>query len=89
MWALLRRNPQGWMYAGMFAGARKGPGHFWEKEWGGITAQKYIFYFLPLVRGFFNENQPHLTTFQQDNAPSHRANATKEALQEIGIPLMP
>lgn len=87
-WALLRRNPQGWMFASMFAGARKGPGHFWEKEWGGITVHKYIFYFLPLVRFFFNENQPHVTIFQQDNAPSHRAYITQNALQQMGIPVL-
>jgi hypothetical protein len=27
------------MFAGMFAGSVKGPGFFWEKEWGTITAK--------------------------------------------------
>jgi len=45
-----------------FAGRRKGPGFFWEKKYGGITAEKYIHYILPLVHQFLTEN-PEITVF--------------------------
>src|SRR6185437_2649035 len=83
-WALLRRKPHGWMIWEQFVGRRKGPGFFWEKEYGGITAEKYIHYILPLVQQFLSEN-PEITIFQQDNAPSHKAKITKETLQRLGI----
>ena len=62
-WALLRRKPHGWMVWEQFAGRRKGPGFFWEKEYGGITAEKYIHHILPLVHQFLTEN-PEITVFQ-------------------------
>lgn len=83
-WALLRRKPHGWMFWGQFAGQKKGSGYIWEKEFGGITAHKYIFMVLPLVYRFFLD-YPTLQIFQQDNAPSHRAKITKEALRQMGI----
>ncbi|KAM7185269.1 hypothetical protein V8F33_012498, partial [Rhypophila sp. PSN 637] len=43
-WALERRRPKGWLFWGSFAGRRKGPFFFWEKEYGGINSDKYIFY---------------------------------------------
>jgi hypothetical protein len=85
--ALIRRKPHGWMFWGQFAGARKGAGFFWEKEWGGISAHKYIFFVLPLVRCFFN-SFPDISIYQQDNAPSHRAKITKAALGQMGIPIL-
>lgn len=71
--ALARRKPHGWMFWGSFAGRRKGPCFFWEKEFGGITTQKYVFFILPMVAAFCWEY--HLV-FQHDNAPSHRAKDT-------------
>jgi len=71
-------KPYGWMFSGMFAGSVKGPGFFWEKEWGTVTAYNYIFLFLPLVRAFLRTNQ--LSIFQQDNARSHTAKITTAAL---------
>ncbi len=81
--ALIRSKPHGWMFWGQFAGRQKGPCFFWEKEWGGISAHKYIFFILPLVTRFYREN--NLDIFQQDNAPSHRAAITKEALETLEI----
>ncbi|KAK3341845.1 hypothetical protein B0T25DRAFT_523079 [Lasiosphaeria hispida] len=39
--ALIWKKPHGWIFWGSFAGAMKGPSFFWEKEYGGITAEKY------------------------------------------------
>jgi len=39
--ALVRKKPYGWMFWGSFAGGQKGPCFFWEKEYGGITGEKY------------------------------------------------
>ena len=75
------------MFWGQFASRKKGASYFWEKEYGGITAHKYIFMVLPLVYRFFRDN-PNIKIFQQDNAPSHRARITKEALRQMGIPLL-
>ncbi len=85
-WPILRTKGKGWMFAGQFAGALKGPSLFWEKEWGSITAHKYIFFFLPLTRAFIREHT--LEIFQQDNAPAHGATITKDALQAMGVPLL-
>jgi len=81
--ALLRRKPHGWMFWGQFAGRRKGRSFFWEKEYGGIDAAKYIYFILPLINQFYHDNR--LAIFQQDNAPSHRARRTQEALRALGI----
>lgn len=67
--ALLKRRPLGWMFWGSFAGGKKGPTFIWEKEFGGVTSHKYIFFILPMVASFCREEQ--LSAFQQDNAPSH------------------
>ncbi len=90
-WALLRRHPKGWMFWGQFAGRHKGLGFFWEKEWGGITAQKYITFILPLIAWFQQQleiQHGEGFVFQQDNAPSHRALATRAAMALIGIVLL-
>ena len=88
-WALLRRKPTGWMFASMFAGKQKGPGHFWEKEQGGITGEKYRRLFLPLVYQFYHEtDSPPATIFMHDNALAHAASDTTAALDSMRILLM-
>jgi len=39
--AFVWKKPYGWMFWGSFAGGQKGPCFFWEKEYGGITGEKY------------------------------------------------
>ena len=84
--ALLRRRPNGWMFLGQFAGRHKGPAFVWEKEYGGITSQKYQQHILPLAEQFYREKS--LTIYQQDNAPAHTALATRFAFQARDIDLM-
>ena len=83
-WSLIRTKSFGWMFWGCFAGMKKGPSIFWEKDWGGITAHKYIFFILPLARAFFHDNADILH-FMHDNAPPHRADITQDALELMGL----
>lgn len=82
-WALIRTKPHGWMFWGSFAGGIKGPSFFWEKEYGGITAEKYQQFIIPLIYTFCDENGG--LAFQQDNASSHSARSTKQLLAGLGI----
>jgi hypothetical protein len=42
------------MFWGCFSGAAgKGPGIFWEKEWGTITSESYCQYIVPIIDGWF------------------------------------
>lgn len=82
--ALVRTKPHGWMFWGSFAGGRKGPSFFWEKEYGGINQDKYQAFILPLVHGFIND-QPDHVVFQQDGASSHSAHATRNLLRNLAI----
>ncbi|KAI2772110.1 hypothetical protein F4815DRAFT_488625 [Daldinia loculata] len=66
---LLRtQSYHGWMFWGCFQGKTRGPCFVWPKGEGGITAEKYCNYILPLVQRFLN-SLPVRTVFQHDNAP--------------------
>jgi hypothetical protein len=84
-YALKRRKPKGWMFWGSFVDRRKGPYFVWEKEYGGIGADNYIRFILPLVDQF---NQSYRIVFQQDNASAYRARKTKDRLRELGIEVL-
>ena len=81
------RRPNGWMFWGCLSGHGKGPGIFWEKEWGTITSESYCERILPAVSGFMQE-QALLginLQFMQDNAPAHGARSTKDAMLGLNI----
>jgi hypothetical protein len=86
-WASLRQKPHGWMFWGSFAGGTKGPCFFWEKEYGGITAEKYQRFIIQLVYTFIEEQraQGRNLVFQQDNASAHSARSMKALLGALGI----
>jgi transposase len=86
-WALLRQKPHGWMFWGSFAGGIKGPCFVWEKEYGGITAEKYQRFIIPLVHTFYEEQREEGRdlVFQQDNASAHSARSTRRLLAGLGI----
>jgi transposase len=74
----------GWMFWGCISGRYgKGFGVFFEKSWGGITKESYSEYIVPRVAEYMQEH-PGLF-FQQDNAPGHGANLTKQVLRSYGI----
>jgi hypothetical protein len=68
-----------WMFHGMIVGGKKGPGIFWEKEWGNINSASYNTHVLSEIQAFMEAN-PGLI-FMQDNAPSHRSQITARNLQ--------
>lgn len=77
------QRKKGWMFWGCFAGVNKGPGIFWEKDWGPISAESYMDYIVPIIHGWIRLN-PELI-LMQDGAPGHRAGITIEDLRERGI----
>jgi hypothetical protein len=52
----------------------------WDPAWGKINSETYRTYILPLVSTWMDANPDHI--LMQDNAPAHRARATKGWLQE-------
>jgi transposase len=83
------QRPQGWMFWGSFAGKKKGPAVFWEKEWGHINSLSYRERVVPLIRQWIEqrrrENWAADVILMQDNAPAHSAKATLEELREAYI----
>jgi DDE superfamily endonuclease/Transposase len=83
------QRPAGWMFWGSFAGSKKGPAVFWEKEWGPITSASYREHVVPLIREWIEnrrrENWAADVILMQDNAPAHSAKATLEELREAFI----
>jgi hypothetical protein len=73
------QRKKGWMFWGCFSGkAGKGPGIFWEKDWGKITADSYQQHTVPIVCGWMRLHPGQI--FMQDGAPGH---AAKETLQDL------
>lgn len=74
------QRKKGWMFWGSFSGYRKGPGLFWEKDWGSINSLGYQEHTLPAVITELQALWPQQVWFMQDNAPSHGSKSTKEFL---------
>ena len=73
----------GWMFWGCISGLYgKGPGIFWEKDWGSITSASYLEHIVPTLEVYM---LPRGLIFIQDNASSHSANATIAELQRRGL----
>jgi transposase len=64
----------------------KGPGIFWEKEWGSINEDSYQQHTVPIIQGWIrlNEFNNIPLVLMQDNASGHASKSTRE-LQERGI----
>jgi hypothetical protein len=77
------RKKKGWMFWGSFHGATKGPGIFWEKDWGMITQESYCAHTVPVIHGWMRMN-PGLV-LMQDGAPGHSAGETQTDLRERDI----
>jgi DDE superfamily endonuclease len=78
----------GWMFWGCFSGSIKGPGLFWEKDWGTINGARYRERILPLAYQFYQESlkrEGFECLFMQDNAPAHRARETTLWLEQRSI----
>lgn len=79
----------GWMFWGCFSGATgKGPGLFWEKDWGTITKESYQAHTVPLIDGWIRlcrQEDGERLLLMQDGAPSHTAASTRQDFEERGI----
>jgi hypothetical protein len=73
----------GWMFWGSFSGSLKGPGFFWEKDWGSISATSYQERTVPIIHSWLRLN-PTLV-LMQDGAPGHRGADTIQELHERDI----
>lgn len=71
------------MFWACFSGYGKGPGIFWEKEWGPINAASYCAHTVPIISGWMmiNAFEQQQLVLMQDNAPAHAAEDTTEKLQ--------
>lgn len=81
----------GWMFWGCFSGLGKGPGIFWEKDWGKINAETYRAHTIPIIHGWVQLCKEQLgedLILMQDGAPGHAAAETQENLRERGIVVM-
>ncbi|KAK8038141.1 transposable element tc1 transposase [Apiospora phragmitis] len=82
------QRKHGRMFWGCFSGLGKGPGIFWEKDWGSITAETYRSHTIPIIHGWIQLCQQQLgdqLILMQDGAPAHSASGTILDLQERGI----
>jgi hypothetical protein len=57
----------------------KGPGIFWEKDWGSISSASYCQHIVPTVCRYCDQWR---LTFMQDNASSH---SSKESIAELRL----
>jgi transposase len=74
---------RGWMFWGSFHGKRKGPGVFWEKQWGSINKESYSEHILPIIHQYVIEH-PELQ-LMQDHAPGHAPQHTQECMAGFGL----
>ncbi len=75
------------MFWGCFSGYGKGPGIFWEKDWGSISSASYRLHILPVINEWVQRNRRNGVDllFMQDNARGHSAKATVADLGQRGI----
>lgn len=79
------QRKSGWMFWGCFHGSTKGPGLFWEKDWGSINTNSYQQHTIPIVHGWIKIQKPQQLLFMQDNAPGHAATETRADIRDRGI----
>jgi hypothetical protein len=77
------RKRIGWMFWGGISGAfGRGPGLFWEKSWGTITAESYSSHVVPVIGSYTYGSG---LIFMQDNAAGHKAEAIIAEMARWGI----
>jgi len=73
----------GWMFWGGISGVwGKGPGLFWEKDWGTIIVESYSRYVVPIIVQYTSRWRLLL---MQDNVSGHVAKATLQEMERRGI----
>lgn len=84
------QRKKGWMWWGCFHGNIKGPGFFWEKDWGTIGQKTYCEHTVPVIAQYLCDisglkGMERELQFMQDNAPGHAAKETKALLASLAI----
>jgi ketohexokinase/beta-glucosidase len=81
------QRKKGWMFWGCFHGHTKGPGIFWEKDWGSIGQESYCQHTVPIIHGYIElcRREGIELVLMQDGAPGHAAGETKQELADRGI----
>jgi hypothetical protein len=67
---------------------KKGPGTFWEKEWGSMNSRKYNEVILSQVQAWFDAERAQgvWLVWQHDGASCHRSFETQDNLYRRNIP---
>jgi len=79
------------MFWGCFAGTcGKGPGVFWEKDWGWINESSYREHTIPVIHDWIHSHKLRgiMLDLMQDRAPGHAARGTLHDLKERRIRLV-
>lgn len=82
------QRKRGWMFWGCFSASGKGPGIFWEKDWGTINANSYCQHIVPVIDRWIrssHEDPDQRLILMQDSAPGHAALETRKDLEQRGI----
>ena len=79
-----------WMFHGTICGGKKGPGTFWEKEWGSMDSRKYNTVILSQIQRWFEAERARgiRLVWQHDGASSscHRSFETQDNLYRRNFP---
>jgi ketohexokinase/beta-glucosidase len=73
------------MFWGSFHGDIKGPGLFWEKDWGTIKSRSYCERIVPLIQDYLQSQQGQNLQLMQDSAPSHASTETRAFMARRGL----
>jgi transposase len=78
------------MFWGCYHGHTKGPGIFWEKDWGTIGQETYRAYTVPIIHGYIElvRREGIYLFLIQNGAPGHHAGETKDELAERDITII-
>jgi DDE superfamily endonuclease len=84
------QRKKGWMFWRSFHGHTKGPGFFWEKDWGTISGPTYWERTIPVVAQYLCDlealiGQENKLIFMQDNALGHAAKETIALIASLAI----
>ncbi len=71
------------MFWGAFHGTTKGPGVFWEKNWGTIGEKTYREHIVPVIAAYITANS--YLQLMQGHAPGHAAKGTQQDLQNRNV----
>jgi hypothetical protein len=77
-----------WMFHGTIYKGKRGPGTFWEKEWGSMNSRKYNEVILSQIQAWFDAERACgvRPIWQHNGASCHRSFETQDNLYRRNIP---